>query len=73
MNVTNHQVLQELRRELAKRHEVYPRWVAKGDMAQRVADERIACIERAIALIQPICGEPSLFPDSSENADSIAN
>lgn len=66
MKVTDSQVLKELRRELAKRHEVYPNWVARGDMRQELADERIACIQRAIELLQPICGEPGLFTDPGD-------
>ena len=45
-------VLNELRRELAMRQRVYPRWVADGRLRQDDMDHRIACLKMAIAVVE---------------------
>jgi len=52
MNLTQAEILTELRRELATRHRVYPDWIRAGKLSQRTADHRIAAIAEAIALIE---------------------
>lgn len=41
-------VIKELKRELATRRSVYPRWVEFGKLSQATADHRIKAIEVAI-------------------------
>ena len=38
---TREQVLAEIARELAKRREVYPKWIAAGRISPKMAAERI--------------------------------
>ena len=38
---TRAEILQEIGRELAKRRDVFPRWVREGRFTQKLADERI--------------------------------
>ena len=45
-------VLVELRRELAMRERVYPRWVEDDRIDQPTAAHRILCMRKAIALIE---------------------
>lgn len=42
---TREEVLREIGRELAKRREVFPRWVEAGRLTQQQADDRIACMQ----------------------------
>jgi hypothetical protein len=45
-------VVAELRRELAMRQRVYPRWVASGKLTATDMQRRISLLEAAIALIE---------------------
>lgn len=47
-------VVAELRRELAMRQRVYPRWVASGKLTAKDMDRRIALLEEAIAPELPL-------------------
>jgi hypothetical protein len=46
------ELIKELRRELAVRKSVYPKWVNGKKLKQLTADFRIACIEQVIALLE---------------------
>jgi hypothetical protein len=50
-NPDRHMVLVELRREIAVRNNVYPNWVLNGRLTQESADFRIACLHKAIELL----------------------
>lgn len=46
--------IKEVRREIAMRESVYPRWVSTGKMTQRLADSRLEAmreVERTLAAI----------------------
>jgi hypothetical protein len=45
-------ILQELRRELAMRRKLYPKWVSTGRLPKATAEHRMAVLESAIELIE---------------------
>lgn len=45
-------VLEELKRELAMRRNVFPAWVKNGRLDQATADHRIRCLQEAIKMIE---------------------
>ena len=51
-DVTLEDVLCELNRELIKRNEVYPRWIADRKLNPRVAKKRCDALVLAIAFIE---------------------
>ena len=51
MPVDRRQVLEELKRELVMRRNVFPAWVKNGRLTQEVADHRITCMQEAIRLL----------------------
>ncbi len=42
----------ELKREIALRGRVFPKWVAAGKMKQTQADHRIACLEATLSYLE---------------------
>ncbi len=48
---THAEILQEIGRELAKRRDVFPRWVKEGKLSQKLADERINRLQAAYEYI----------------------
>jgi len=48
MHITNAMKLEELRRELRKRHDVYPRLVREDRLSPEVAALRVMILERII-------------------------
>jgi hypothetical protein len=49
------QIIRELERELAKRNEVYPRWIREGKISEGTANLRRDCISEAIRLLDELC------------------
>ncbi len=47
-----HMCIEELKRELAVRRNVYPAWVRKGRLKPETAAHRVLCIEKTIQLLQ---------------------
>lgn len=45
---TKHEIMAELRRELAMRNAIYPKWVKEGKLAPTVAAMRIAALNAAL-------------------------
>lgn len=45
-------VLDELRRELLMRRNVYPKWIRNGKIDEETATRRIRCMELAIQYIE---------------------
>ncbi len=45
-------VINEVRRELEMRQQLYPRWIERDKISQRDADHRIACMAKAIELLE---------------------
>ncbi len=60
MSITNEDVLAELERERAVRKRVYGNMVLKEQMRQDTYEHRMACIERAIAIMQATCQQQEL-------------
>lgn len=53
--MTDHNsILQELRRELATRNSVYPRWIKAGHISKTTAAHRISMIEQAIEVVESV-------------------
>lgn len=52
MPVDRRQVLEELKRELVMRRNVFPAWVKNGRLTQSVADHRLTCMQEAVRLIE---------------------
>lgn len=52
MSIPVSEQLKELRRELAQRRRVFPKWVQDGRLEQAEADRRIARLEAAIATVE---------------------
>jgi hypothetical protein len=46
--------LKELRRELAQREHLYPRWIGEGKLTKAVADHRMACLVNTIAAVESL-------------------
>lgn len=44
--------IEELKRELAKRREVYPRWVEQGKLSFPLSEHRIKCLAAAIETLE---------------------
>lgn len=62
--ITTEVILKELRRELATRKALYPRWVQQGRISGHDADHRTACMQAAIERLEPIAEQekqPTLF------------
>ena len=61
--------IKELRRELAQRDHLYPRWIGEGKLTQAVADHRKACLASTIVAIESMAEaqrkriEPTFFDD----------
>jgi len=56
------EVLACLRRELALRQRVYPKWVARGAMAQAKADKELELMRQAVdflvhCVFKAVCGD----------------
>lgn len=49
---TKKEILDELRREVAMREKVYPRWVQSGKIHPKIAANRIACLKAACSDFQ---------------------
>ena len=45
---TNGEILKELKREMAMRARIYPRWVREGRMTEADRAHRVACLQGAI-------------------------
>lgn len=50
--VSKQEVLDELRREMKKRFDVYPDWIRKGKIRQDVAIKRCAALKLAYQIIK---------------------
>lgn len=46
--VTTADIIQELRIEISKRKQVFPRWIAEGRITESYANHRIFCLESAL-------------------------
>jgi hypothetical protein len=46
--------IKELEREIAKREEVFPRWVEQGRLKQAVAERRILCLRTTLELVRNV-------------------
>jgi len=57
---THEQRLTELRRELATREDVYPRWVTIGKIAQRTADHRSQVMRNVLADLEKLYQVPPM-------------
>lgn len=44
--------IHELKREISVRKNVFPNWVLNRRLTQEVSDFRIACLEKAVELLQ---------------------
>ncbi|MEO5681430.1 MAG: hypothetical protein ABIQ88_02250 [Chitinophagaceae bacterium] len=63
LSVSAKDVLKELNREMDTRQRIYPRWKLEGKITADVASHRIACIAKAIEILNrqlPVNG--NLFP-----------
>lgn len=49
---TIEEAIVELKREIAMRKAVYPKWIAAGRLTSSIADQRMRGINRALALIE---------------------
>ena len=49
--ITRDEVIEELKRELIVRRQVYGKWVKSGKIEGHVATHRYRCIEQAIRLL----------------------
>lgn len=54
MTIPLRQQVAELRREIAMRESVYPRWVRDGRMKQQEADHRVAAMKAALETVQRV-------------------
>lgn len=52
----------EIKREIALRKSVYPRWIKQGKMTQAQADGRLACLEATLDLLRDQ-RVPLILPD----------
>jgi len=57
--ITKQHVISDLKRELGMRRHLYPKWIREGRIDEWKAKHQIACIEKAIEMIDPPA--PSLF------------
>jgi hypothetical protein len=46
--------VKEVKREIAMRKRVYPRWVAQGKMDKALADKKLAIMEAALATLEDL-------------------
>jgi hypothetical protein len=59
--------LAEVKREIALRHRVYPRWVQSGKLTKQAADDALAAMDAVRQTLQRLVGEeraqvaPELF------------
>lgn len=44
----------EVRREVATRRRVYPRWIARGDIPAELAEQRLAAMEAVLETLKRI-------------------
>jgi len=58
LTTTPEQRLTELRRELATREDVYPRWITVGKISQRTADHRSQVIRDVLADLEKLYQAP---------------
>ena len=54
MNIPIAAQIESVRREIAMRRRVYPRWIEHERMTQRKADDEIAAMEAVLATLQGI-------------------
>lgn len=45
-------VIKEIRREISIRKSVYPKWIAAKKMKQDKADWQIACLDKALKILE---------------------
>jgi nicotinic acid mononucleotide adenylyltransferase len=52
--ISHAQCIRELRREIGTRNRIYPNWIAQNKIDEEVAAQRIACLERTLAIIERV-------------------
>ena len=55
-------VIDEIRRELAMRQQLYPKWVANHKLEPGIAEHRIACLVNAIEMLEPLLEHETHYP-----------